>query len=649
MLPILSFNIGADPLFDKEFEMNKEVVGLVKGIGNYFEITKSPFLNIILESVEIIDVSIEMFPSIIDISIQKGTIPSTDLKITGFDKGNEYYHYEDSDLVCTFFADDDNAYCFTQDLTSFHHVEFKDNPSTVYIHSDGTIDPISAPITVSGNVYEMTDDIHDEIIIEKSGIIFDGKGHTVYGPPIEVFNYGIYINDGSNWINDITIKNVIVDGFYSSIRTFQAYDIRIIDNEVYNCVTGIRLQNSDNCIVKNNYVDILAYGVDIRYGSGNHIIQDNILDGNGYYFSWGPYVNLITAGVLNTFCPDNNFIKNQISNVYRGVWIYTSYDTIFSGNNFQNCRIGLWMNDNHYSKILHNYFYDIEYDVIDCWGSNDIIISGNIIDYSIFGFAYGINFDNNNNILVTNNIIKSIYVGVWCYYNVYDVIFYHNSFIDNYVSIISYYPSDMATWIWDNGAGEGNYWSDYLGVDDGSDGRTAGDGIGDTLIAHPQSTYWQYWGYYNLDNYPLMSPYPILNIEIDIKPGSDPNSINIKSKGNVPVAIITTDTFHASAVDPSTISFLDASPIRWALEDVDYDGDLDMILHFKTKELDFNLVEVISEDEKYAELNAETIYSITLTSKDSVKLIGFETIMVFIYSIFEGLTSYFPMLQRLIN
>ena len=58
---------------------------------------------------------------------------------------------------------------------------------------------------------------------------------------------------------------------------------------------------------------------------------------------------------------------------------------------------------------------------------------------------------------------------------------------------------------WDDGIGVGNYWSDYYGEDNGSGGRTAGDGIGDTEIPHPYTD--QGNGYYQLDNYPLMKPY----------------------------------------------------------------------------------------------------------------------------------------------
>jgi hypothetical protein len=39
-------------------------------------------------------------------------------------------------------------------------------------------------------------------------------------------------------------------------------------------------------------------------------------------------------------------------------------------------------------------------------------------------------------------------------------------------------------------------------------------------------------------------------VEIDIKPGSNPNSINLSSKGLIPVAVITSPDFDASLFNP---------------------------------------------------------------------------------------------------
>src|SRR5207248_3131225 len=45
------------------------------------------------------------------------------------------------------------------------------------------------------------------------------------------------------------------------------------------------------------------------------------------------------------------------------------------------------------------------------------------------------------------------------------------------------------------------------------------------------------------------------DVGIDIQPGISPNLINLKSKGVIPLAILTTATFDATTVDPSTVCF----------------------------------------------------------------------------------------------
>jgi WD40 repeat protein len=80
----------------------------------------------------------------------------------------------------------------------------------------------------------------------------------------------------------------------------------------------------------------------------------------------------------------------------------------------------------------------------------------------------------------------------------------------------------------------------------------------------------------------------ITPVEIDIKPWSDPNGINLKSKGVIPVAILTTDDFDATTVNPLSVEFGPGGATeahgKEHIEDVDIDGDLDLLLHFRTQE-----------------------------------------------------------------
>lgn len=79
-----------------------------------------------------------------------------------------------------------------------------------------------------------------------------------------------------------------------------------------------------------------------------------------------------------------------------------------------------------------------------------------------------------------------------------------------------------------------------------------------------------------------------LQVDVDIKPGSATNPVNLKSEGVIPVAILTTDDFDATTVDPMTVAFGPAGANEAHgcshFSDVDFDGDVDLMLHFRTQE-----------------------------------------------------------------
>lgn len=144
--------------------------------------------------------------------------------------------------------------------------------------------------------------------------------------------------------------------------------------------------------------------------------------------------------------------------------------------------------------------------------SNCEIVNNAFID----NYAYGIDlpYKSVNNTIVGNWIVSNpTGILIWdetCENNR----FHHNNFVNNTNQIdVTYAGLTM----WDDG-NEGNYWSDYTGEDDGSEGRVAEDGVGDTLLPHQ-----------DVDYYPLvarvsLSPVPpIARFSIP----SDPLFVNV--------------------------------------------------------------------------------------------------------------------------
>lgn len=77
---------------------------------------------------------------------------------------------------------------------------------------------------------------------------------------------------------------------------------------------------------------------------------------------------------------------------------------------------------------------------------------------------------------------------------------------------------------------------------------------------------------------------PIIPL-IDIKPGSDPSSFGVNSKGRIPVALLGSSNLDVSNVDDGTVRFGNkpnegAAPAHVGLEDVNKDGYMDKVYHF---------------------------------------------------------------------
>lgn len=118
----------------------------------------------------------------------------------------------------------------------------------------------------------------------------------------------------------------------------------------------------------------------------------------------------------------------------------------------------------------------------------------------------------------------------------------------------------------------------------------------------------------------LLGAPSVLRVAIDIKPGGSPNSLNPRSRGKIPVAILTSAAFDATTVDPITVRFgadgTEAAPVHAALRDVDRDGDTDMVLHFNTQDTGLLCGDVS------ATLTGETFDGETIEASDTIRTTG---------------------------
>jgi hypothetical protein len=117
----------------------------------------------------------------------------------------------------------------------------------------------------------------------------------------------------------------------------------------------------------------------------------------------------------------------------------------------------------------------------------------------------------------------------------------------------------------------------------------------------------------------------VQEVDIDIKPGSDPNSINLRSKGVIPVAVLGSSTFDVTDIDVNTLIFVEAypahdltDPATYAdhLQDVNLDGYTDLVSHYRTQET--GIGDLVNE---VPCLSGETIFGPAFVGCDEVNIV----------------------------
>jgi parallel beta-helix repeat protein len=364
------------------------------------------------------------------------------------------------------------------------------------IFGNGNTDTI---LITANQVYLNNFTIKNGFGIWKAGVKIYSENNTIRDNIMTDNNIGIYSHSSNN---NNYIKNLINNSWLGIILRFNSNNNLIFLNEIYNnslgcgidgdnnifkgnfinnCTDGIGIRGDKNIIRKNNISENRDTGISVNYGNLNNI-SDNNIKSNRWY------------GLIFGECGKNTIFNNTIMYNSDGISILSCNNITIQKNlmekNYRGIKINSITDNVKHIMILGNTITKNEgYGIILIHNNSNCTIFNNIIDSN---YRTGIDFCSNtieNHIISENSICSNGYYGIEIRYQTGSNLLYHNNFINNtYKNVI-----DIGNNTWDNDyPSGGNYWDDYIGEDNNS------DGIGDTPYQIP--------GGDNEDRYPFMKP-----------------------------------------------------------------------------------------------------------------------------------------------
>jgi parallel beta-helix repeat protein len=296
-----------------------------------------------------------------------------------------------------------------------------------------------------------------------------------------LFNNGLGIKLWDSDHNNIINNNITgLEWAREGLRFWNSDENLIMENNIFDYEEGIYITGSQGTSILSNNFSNSKTDIEIEGSSNTNISNNIVLD-----------INVINSHEINIM---DNIMINSV-----GIDIEDCF-LINISNNLLNRTIEITMKDCNESTIWNNSisYGDIGISIESC---NNVLVSEN----ELFDNVMGINFDSvTDSILINNRVLyhgrhgieikdsrRNHVIGNIIWKNRFgmkfdrssDNILHHNQFINNSEQA-EQDEDDENTW--DDGKGEGNYWDDYLGLDNN------GDGVGDTDLPH-----------LGLDNFPL--------------------------------------------------------------------------------------------------------------------------------------------------
>jgi nitrous oxidase accessory protein len=236
--------------------------------------------------------------------------------------------------------------------------------------------------TASGNVIS-GDHVHDNAA---DGVtITGGSGDVVAGNHANDNSYGIWVVDSTGCIiennncsNNIDIEIYLENVTDCIVRNNTMTSERIKDKKI----DGLGMRFGTNVTFDSNYVSRHYYGIKV-YNSNDCLVENNVADGSGVNIrlDFGTYDttllnNTVRNGVDNVYLHSNatgNIVENNTCyNGREGIYLLESPGNTVRGNEVYYNNIGIRLVSTTDNTITGNYAHDNDDNILADGGSNTI-------------------------------------------------------------------------------------------------------------------------------------------------------------------------------------------------------------------------------------------------------------------------------------